>query len=275
MLPLKPLPLPYPKPKRLPIVERMTIAAGMLFNGGIVFGADTEEGLGEHMKRRVHKIPTHRKQPAMITGACMNGHLMDTAVERIFNAFTPGIPQDFDAVGALLDKIMNDLYSRDFKLYPYQDTIRIQLLVAAKPPNESKAAAWSIDCNVVRRMTSPHEIVGVGELVQFIVDHLHHGTESLENVVLEMVQLLSTAKSRVRDVGGESFVHWLRDDGTMGAQNFHFSPETESLYDFFLKHGRSLLIATGTEAITEQQLDEIAAKFLADLKWKRARIFDR
>lgn len=250
------------------------MAAGMLFNGGVVFGADTDESLGD-MKRRVHKIPTHRNQPVMITGACLNGHLMDTAVERIFDAFNPGIPKTFHAVTAKLSGIMNGLYQREFKVYPQQDTIRMQLLVAAKPQDEAKAAIWSIDCNVVRRMESRHEIVGVGELVQYIADHLHYGTESLENVVLEMVQLLSTAKSRVRDVGGESYVHWLRDDGTMGFKTFRFSPETESLYEFFLTHGRMLLLATGTEAVTDEQFNEIAAKFIADLKWKRARIFNK
>jgi hypothetical protein len=124
-------------------------------------------------------------------------------------------------------------------------------------------------------MKAPHEIVGMGELVQYIADHLNYGTESEENVILEMVQVLSFAKSRVRDVGGESYVHWLRDDGGMGAQNFHFSPEKESLYEFFLTHGRSLLLATGTEICTDEQLDEIGQKFIADLKWKRARMFDR
>lgn len=252
----------------------MTIAAAMKANGAIVFGADTDETLGPEMKRRVHKIPTHRTQPVMITGACQNGHLMDTAVERIFDAFKPGIPNTYAAVQSQLDKIMDGLYSKEFKLYPDQSSIYMKLLVAAKPPDELNAAAWVIDCNVVRRMDSRHEIVGVGELVQYIADHLHYGTEGLDNVVLEMVQLLSTAKSRVRDVGGESYVHWLRDDGTMGFKTFRFSPETESLYEFFLTHGRQLLLATGSEGLTEEQFDALAKKFILDLKWKRAQIFD-
>jgi hypothetical protein len=271
----KPFPTNDFKPKRPLTRTRMTIAAGMLFNGGVVFGADTEEGLGPYMKRRVHKIPTHMTQPAMITGACSNGHLMDTAVERIFDAFTPGIPETFASVGVLLGQIMNGLYGNEFKLYPMQESIAMQLLIAAKPANESKVGTWSANCNVVRRMTYPHEIVGTGELIQFIADHLHQGSESLENVKLEMVQILSAAKSRVKDVGGESYVHWLYDDGRMGAENFHFSPEIENLYEFFLTHGRSLLLATGTEAVTDEQLDEISSKFLADLKWKRARMFRR
>jgi hypothetical protein len=245
----------------------------MRANGAVVFGADTEEGLGD-MKRRVHKIPTHRLQPAMITGACLHGHLMDTAVERIFRSFDPGIPKTFEAVDVQLGKIMDGLYSREFRVYPDQNSIRMQLLVAAKPREETKAGVWVIDCNVVRRMESPHEIVGVGELVHYIADHLHYGTESLENVVLETVQLLSAAKSRVQGVGGESYVHWLRDDGTMGMKTFRFSPETESLYDYYLMMGRSLLLATGTEGVTEAQFDEIADKFIRDMKWKRAQIFN-
>ncbi len=268
----RPKPWPQLKPQRLPERKRMTIAAGMFFDGGVAFGADTEEGVGE-MKRRVHKIPKHPTQPAMITGSCCNGHLMDTAIERIFDAINSGIPQDFEAVGAQLSAIMGGLYNKEFSIYPNQDSIPMKLLVAMKPPRESKVGSWSIDCNVVRRMTAPHEIVGVGILSQFVADQLHCGTESLETVKLAMVQLLSVAKSRVQGVGGESYVHWLRDNGTWGGQNFRFFSEQEDLCEFFLAHGRDLLLCTGTEATTNERFDAVAAKFIADLKWKRSRIF--
>lgn len=252
----------------------MTIAAGMLCNGGVVFGADTEESVGD-MTRRVHKIPTLSEPSAMITGACLNGHLMDVAVERIFDRLKEGKAKDAKSVGELLDSLMVGLYRREFKVYPNQDSISMQLLVAVRPEGDSKVGTWSIDCSAVRRMNYPHEIVGVGELVQYVADHLHFGTESLENGILEMIQVLTAAKKRVRDVGGDSYVHWMRDDGSFGGQNFSFSPETEELYEYFLTHGRSLLLATGTDAVTDQQYEEIAAKFITTLKWKRGRICDK
>ncbi|MBZ5720309.1 MAG: hypothetical protein LAO03_07995 [Acidobacteriia bacterium] len=270
---------PHPKPpniKRLPVSKRMTIAVGMFCNSGVVFGADTEEQIGD-MTRRVHKIPTlYPPYPrAMITGSCLNGHLMDTAVERIFDGLKQGGAKDEGSIMDLLDRTMVGLYRREFKAYPDQGSIAMRLLVAVKPDHESKVYAWSIDSSVVRRMTSPHEIVGVGELVQYIADHLNQGTESLANVIVEMVQVLSAAKDRVLGVGGDSYVHWICDDGSMGQKNFSFSPDTEELYEYFLTHGRSLLIATGTEEITDEQLDKLGEEFVADLKWKRARMFGK
>ena len=133
---IRPFPKPRPFPRsnlRLPTGKRMTIAIGMRCAGGIVFGADTEECLGD-MRRRVHKIPTGDFVPAtMITGACLNGHLMDTAVERIFDRLQKSPAKNSEAIGALLDNVMVGLYRREFKAYPDQESTEMKLLVAVKP----------------------------------------------------------------------------------------------------------------------------------------------
>jgi hypothetical protein len=80
---------------------RVTIAAGLICSNGIVFGADTDESIGE-LKRRVHKIPSHMGQPPiLITGACLNGHLMDTATEHIINTMIATKPATRDEVNFL------------------------------------------------------------------------------------------------------------------------------------------------------------------------------
>jgi hypothetical protein len=269
-------PLTAPKPRWLPKAKRMTIAAGMLCNGGVVFGADTEEQLGDAV-RRVHKIPMlHAPYPqTMITGACQNGHLMDTAIERIFDKLkAEDGTATAESIGEMLQRVMLKLYRNEFKVYPDPSSLYLKLLVAVKPRDENKVGTWSINASVVRRMTEPHEIVGVGELVQYVADHLNYGTESLQNVQFEMAQLLQIAKARVRDVGGESYVHYLCDDGSMGAATWRFSLQRESVYEYFFEHGRSLLIATGMEGTTDEQFDELGQKFIADLKWKHAQILD-
>src|SRR5437868_12574437 len=96
------------KPTRLPERKRMTIAAGFRCNGGVIFGADTEEWIGEVMKDRVHKIPTLIKDycRAMITGSCSDGHVMDTTVERIFDVIHDKRPPDYGAMQIALRDVL-------------------------------------------------------------------------------------------------------------------------------------------------------------------------
>lgn len=257
----------YPEPKRLSTGKRMTIAAGMLCDDGVVFGADTDESVGD-MRRRVHKIPTLRSPRAMITGTCQNASLMDAAVHRIFEQLAEGNAKHAKAVEELLDRVLVGLYRREFKAYPDQSSMGMKLLVAVKPEDDSKVSAWIADCSVVFPMRRV-QIVGYGELVQSVADHLYLDGMSTESAVVAMVQVLSAAKKRVQFVGGESYVHVLHNDGAMAATNFSFSPEKEDLYDFFMVHGRELLLATGTRTITNEQYDRLAAKFIEQLKWKR------
>ena len=224
---------PKLKPKLLlRTAARMTIAAGMLGKDCVIFGADTDETVGD-MRRRVHKIPTKLTEPrAMITGACDNGHLMDTAVERLFGAINKQNTLTAESVSTVLRDVLGNLYERDFKIYPDQNSTGMRLLFALRPKKEKKAIAWSIDCSSVHRMR-PVEIVGCGELVQFVADHLCAPNLPLESGRLAMVQVLSAAKKIVHYVGGDSYVHVLRDDGGVDMKNFHFSPQEEDLYQFF------------------------------------------
>lgn len=147
----------------------------------------------------------------------------------------------------------------------------MHLLVAVKPADDSKVATWSINCSVVRRMKRM-EIVGVGHLVQFVADHLYADGISLENGIVAMCQIVAMGKKMVQSVGGENFVHILRDDGQFGGKNFYFNRDAENLYDMFMVYGRQLLLATGTDRITEEQFDKIATDFVRNLKWYREQI---
>src|ERR1035437_4161888 len=103
----KPHSFPRPNPVRLPERKRMTIAAGLTCQDGIVFGADTQETVGE-MRGRVHKIPNLLEPycTAIITGACEDGQLMDTAIERIFDKITETKPTSNNAIMGLLREVM-------------------------------------------------------------------------------------------------------------------------------------------------------------------------
>jgi hypothetical protein len=270
---------PKPQFKCLPVSPKvyasprshMTIAAGMLCNDGVIFGADTDETVGE-MRRRVHKIPTKMTEPrALITGACNNGHLMDTAIERIFDGLTKENSQTSESVAAFLYEVMLGLYEREFKAYPDQTSTGMRLLFALKPEMENKAVAWSIDCTSVHRMKHI-EIVGCGDYAQYVADHLAVPGLALESGMLAMVQIIAAAKKRVLYVGGETFVHVLKDDGAVGMQNYRFSPEAEDLYEYFFTLGSGLLLATGNKTISDAEFEKLGANFIKNLSWKRKQI---
>lgn len=251
----------------------MTIAAGLLCDKGVVFGADTDESVGE-MRRRVHKIPTKLGiPPAIITGACLNGHLMDTAVERIMDGLERENPPDVDTVSLLLQRIMNALYQGEFKAYPDAPKNKhIMLLIGVKPEKSDKAEAWTIDCTSVHRFQKPYEIVGTGELLDFVAAQLFAPLMSTDLGNVAMVQLLSVAKKTVQFVGGDSYVHILRDDGGIEMKNYHFSPEEEDLYDFFFSAGRALILASGARSIADEDFERIASGFITSIREKRKRI---
>ena len=248
----------------------MTIATGLICNEGIVFGAETDEAIGE-MRRRVHKIPTRTNPSAMITGACDNGHLMDTAIERIFDRFESEQPATTAAVDVALRETMLDLYKAEFKVYPSKYKT-VHLLVAIKPSQEKKVEAWSIDCSSVHRFSKPLEIVGCGDVVQFVADYLGSDGLSTDMGVVAVAQIISLAKKVVRDVGGDSYVHVLTDDGGLQAKNFHFYPEEEGLFDFFLSMGRIPLLGMGASSLSDEQFEKLLNDFAKNVKWKRNKI---
>jgi hypothetical protein len=249
----------------------MTIAAGMICSGGIIFGADTEESAGDEMRARVHKIPSRlNAPPAFITGSG-GGHFIDTAVERIYDCLDREAPKTTAAVGDLIRNTVLTLYKEEFAFHPLKEHTTIDLLVAVKPEEEKKAVAWSISGTSIHRMR-PMEIAGCGGAIRSFADHFYAPDMPIGLGVLAMAQILHLAKKTVQGVGGESYVQWLRDDGGLGGRNFYFSGELETLYEFFLEHGRGLMLSMGDESISHNEFDGIAARFVANLKWNRERL---
>jgi 20S proteasome alpha/beta subunit len=260
------------KPQRLPKGKRMTIAACLKCRGGVVFGADTDETVGDVMRRRVYKIPNFEDGSctAFITGACMNGHLMDAAVERIFDRLKEVKPPDNQAAHKLLREVMLKLYRTDFQSFPAKET-RMQLLVGIRPHEEARVETWSISSAVVRRMHDS-EIVGYGELAQFVLDHLYVSGIPLDNGIVIMIQLLAVAKKRVNYVGGDSCVAVQKDSGGWAVENVGFSPEQDELYESFISFGRQLMLATALSQTTDEQYDGLIAGFAKQLKWLRQKL---
>ena len=249
----------------------MTFAACMPCNGGLVFGADTDEFVGD-MKRRVNKIFTLHDQPcvAMITGACANGDLMDTAADVVFYELKRQQPKDGDAVHSLLRQTMLRLYAEDFRVFQAKES-RLQLLAGVRPYGESKAHAWSIHSTAVRRLKAA-KLVGYGELLDYVMRQLYATRIPGELAVLIMIQLLAIAKNEVNFVGGDSCIAVLKEDGGWGVEHVRFSPEQDELYEMFMAFGKDLMLATGLSRTTDQDIEAMAHQFGRNLKYLHARL---
>jgi 20S proteasome alpha/beta subunit len=256
-----------PQKQRLPDGRRMSIAAGFRCNGGVVFGADTEETVGE-LRRRAVKI-RQLVQPSfctsVVTGACDNAHLMDTFIERIFDAITQARPNRNDEMEKLLRNTAIKLYAEDFKQYPGKAK-SVHLLIATKLPNDN-VEAWSVKSSVVRKMQDG-EILGTGQLVEFVSNHLYRPGMQIDDCAIMMAQLLRMAREKVVGVGGESYIA-APTDRRWQQRNMHFHPELEELFWFFATHGAGLLLATGNDHVSDVQYAEAICRFSENMKFHR------
>jgi len=193
--------------------------------------------------------------------------VMDALIERIFDSVISKKPTHNHIFGQLVRDVMLEFHKKDLRDYP-SDKIGVDLLVAAKLPSEQCVEAWSTNSTIVRKMYAK-EVLGLGGLVQYFLDYLYVYQMSLDDGVLTMAQLLTFAKKRVSAIGGDSYVSYLCDDGSLHEKNFTFSASEEGLFDYFLSRGRQLLLATGNKKLTPEQYDEISRKFIEELKWYR------
>ncbi len=261
------------RPKqRIPEVKRMTIAAGFRCNGGIIFGADTYESVGD-MRDRVHKIPSIHEDycAAMITGSCTDGHLMDALIERIWDVVGASRPENYRDLENLLRSTVLTFYREDIQALPDPKPVVIDLLIAAKLPQQDRPEAWSARSSVIRRMQDS-EVLGIGAYVRYVLRHLYTNGINLSDGALAMTLLLSIAKERVAFVGGDCYIKVLKNKSTASQNCTLSSMETEGLYDYFLSHGRQLILATGNARLTEDQYGAVLRHFLQNMKAYRDRL---
>lgn len=205
----------------------MTIAAGFRCRGAIIFGADTHETVGDYIHDRVHKIPCLNEPycTAMITGSCGDGHLMDAAIERIFDAIREAPPTDYPAFGHLLRQVLVSFYGEDIYALPDKSNATVALLIAATLPTENSVEAWSTRSSVVRRMRD-REVIGMGSIIQYVLEHLYLPDMPVEDAALAMIQLLAMAKKRVNFVGGDCYIDVLSATN-LSEENVSMFPEQE------------------------------------------------
>jgi 20S proteasome alpha/beta subunit len=250
----------------------MTIAAGFRCGGGIIFGADTYESVGD-LRDRVHKIPSIVETycTAMLTGSCSDGHLMDALTERLFDAIHGSRPTTHVELGGLLRDTVLRFYEQEMRVFPERNNSSISLLIAARLPAEDEIEAWSMKSSVVRRMQD-YEVLGIGVYVRHVLRHLYDQDMGLDDGAMAMTLLLSIAKQRLGFVGGDCYISALTPTGLASENATLSSPGDEAMYDYFLSTARRLVLATGNARLTEQQYENVLKEFGRRMKNYRERL---
>jgi len=188
----------------------VTIAAGFVCPEGIVIAADTNESYGDSEHTYVNKIevvkeslpggsmrPHTRAAYAAIVGsgdACLVDHIV-THIKRIFR---DNVDHDVAAFRQSLVELMPQLYASDaVTSYPHSDSTDLytQLLVAARPNYNEKAALFLINSSLVTEVESGAHIIGCGTM-QETARELWELNPDIRDTTIAALYLIYEAKRR-------------------------------------------------------------------------------
>ena len=240
----------------------MTVAAGFVVENGIVLCADSQETAGD-FKFPVEKVITQRITSGVnsvlevaIAGSGY-GPLVDMASQRIARVIV-GIdrrPYGYEEIEERMGEILNELYEKQFKLYPVeqQETI-IDLLVAVKNrgdnvlPLEDEPILFHTSATTISRVAD-YRIIGSGRAAQYQIQNLYGRHISTWKANLLAMYLLSVNKSVLTSVGGKSRVITIySSDKQMGVASQLEIGEAEKLFDELSIEWRFLLDIANSEA---------------------------
>jgi hypothetical protein len=197
----------------------MTAIIGFNCVDGVVLAADTEEVYGEsHDKAYAHKLfPVERDTANLCVAGAGPGYLIDYAKDQIVNVLET-CKDNLEAKDEL-SKVLNSLYSGEFKNYP-SENIAIQLLVGVQLRSHSERSKWGestlFECesNLVTQVPLGRgRILGSGELLKETVNQFAGWglTASLADWVSTYVTF--EAKRRYGGIGGRTHTCTIWNDG--------------------------------------------------------------
>jgi 20S proteasome alpha/beta subunit len=190
----------------------MTIVVGLPCNGGVVLGADSEEGTGID-KTSVQKVANlgGENYRCLIAGAG-DGDFIDLAVQRIRSRLSSGLSQA-DMHTAMQD-VVTDIHENQIDRYPEGERLDrgFDLLAATWVKGETaKLVKVSRALSVIQDKPST---IGVGGyLARYILSTLAFPSPGIAAALRLAVYLLDQVKKHAAHCGGSSQVVYLADTG--------------------------------------------------------------
>ena len=211
---------PNPQPWSRKRGKTMTAIVGFRCEDGIVISAETEESYGESDKAYSHKIfPLEREHCKLAVAGAGPAYLIDYANAQIATAIQSGIKNNAEFESQLRE-ILTQLYSHDFKHYPVNQNVelQIQLLVGAQFRVDSK---WQepilFECRsnlvTVLQRHRPSCMLGAGELLKETARKFAAWGLDVHTAQWASVYLIYEAKHRYGGVGGKTHSITIENDG--------------------------------------------------------------
>lgn len=212
----KPQKYPIPKPRRLPVRKRMTIALGMVASDGVVLAADTQEmeGYFKGFSLKIKTAMTHTsiqakvKSALAVTGAGPSVHL-DALADKTIKLFHANQHTEIDALESNLAVCVRDFYMMHVAALAPNIDREFRLIAAAQIGDSF--ALWTTEATVLKRSISL-EAVGTGSPFAKMALESRYLCTDVETAVLLSVLAVARAKEYDQDCGKGTQVVCLKDN---------------------------------------------------------------
>jgi len=197
--------------------KRVTIAAAFNCPEGIVLCADSQETVGEFLKRSEPKIVVRASgileggevaTPRAVFACAGDAGFIDMAIEKLWRQMCRAEQTQTGMIEALEDELIR-IHERYWPLYPEQQRPTLAMLMGLYVPSSaqqefSSLTLWKIDGPIVTEVHT-YDCIGYGlSLGKYIGDRLYNDRMETSKAALLAIYLLEQAKNAVQYCGGES-----------------------------------------------------------------------
>lgn len=264
---------------RLPRRHVVTICAGFNCPEGIVLCADSEETVGDFLKRSQPKVVIYPAGKNLSGGdadevravfACAgDGPFIDMMVEKLWRKMASTEPAEENAVVEALEDELIAIHQRYWPLYDKSQRPEVEMLIALYTPwlgsPKESPSLWRADGPVLRRVRT-YDCIGYGtSLGKYIGDRLYNGQIETDRAALLAIYLLEQAKKSVQFCGGESQVVVMTLPGWIQRLTQEYVNKAAEAFSNFEQHSNRLLLRALEFKLNEAELVKSFADFYDNL----------
>jgi hypothetical protein len=248
----------------------VTIIAGFKSSEGIVVCADTQETVGELLKRNVPKLrfePSGRMDRAKhalaasdmavaFCGSSENGPFIDKIVDRAWHAAKK--TTSLDEACEEIERSIKATYKEFGKIYQAGYCPTAELIYGVK--RNSKSKLFHASGSIVNE-TQGYSSGGIGMyMADFLASRMYRDHLTIRQCVILAAYILFQAKEHIEGCGGHSMIAVLRNDDTSGVIGLRHTETFTNLVQNVDHEIGSILLKYADLEIKEDQFKEAVTK---------------
>jgi 20S proteasome alpha/beta subunit len=257
----------------------VTIAAGLLYDQGVILFADTQFADG-NMKTQRPKVGSFACPGGRI-GFAMAGAagFAISAIQKATHKLKTCEPSD---VMQELEGILDEEYRRKVYTHPNFHSGFVSYWFVISYWNEAQAKTWLFSTDEVALTASngKYECRGIGsDLAHYLLKLSIEDELNEREALLVATYTLAKIKENVKDCGGASHLLVMRNDGTFEIRDpFAFERVAKMTFGYEWS-ARKLLLATTHNGLTDQEFEQYIQMFAANARairvaWEQSQMRD-